>query len=110
MAIEFYSAFAGSRPIRLCEATRRLADQAIRGRYGRELDRYESLDADRIPGFGSMNDRQRYDAMIRLIAEQAPLRMMEGELLVGSATLKGAIDHIVPVYQAGKAVISSVSH
>lgn len=110
MAIEFYSAFAGSRPIRLCEATRSLADQAVRGRYGRELDGYEALDADRIPGFGTMNDRQRYDAMIRLIAERAPLRMMEGELLVGSATLKGAIDHIVPVYRAGKAVAGSVSH
>ena len=110
MAVEFYSAFAGSRPIRLREATRVLADRSIRGQYGRALDEYEPLDADMIPGFGAMNDRQRYDAMIRLIAQWAPLRMMEGELLVGSATLKGAIDHIVPVYRAGEPVMSSVSH
>lgn len=57
MAVEFYSAFAGSRPIRLREATRVLADQSIRGQYGRALDEYEPLDADMIPGFGAMNDR-----------------------------------------------------
>ena len=110
MSIEFYSALPGTRPVRLSEHTRYLADQSVRGFYGRALEEYEALDVSDIPDFDGMTKRQKYDAMIRLIAEKAPLRMMEGELLVGSATLKGAIGHVVPVFRDGKPVMYSVSH
>ena len=46
-----------------------------------------------------------YEEAVRLIALNAPLRIIDGEKIVGAATLKEAMRHIVPILRCG-----SISH
>ncbi|MDD4772147.1 MAG: pyruvate formate lyase family protein [Eubacteriales bacterium] len=110
MSIEFYSAFKGSRPVRLSEETRVFADEALHGRYGREAQETPYLAADDIEGFVTLSPYKKHDAMITLVAAEAPLRICDNELLCGSATLGGAIGHVIPVCYGGSVVMGSTSH
>lgn len=107
--MEFYSA-CGKRPIRLCEATRRFADDSLRHRYGLDTMRTPSIMMDDEPGFEDMTLLEQHDLCILRIVERAPIRICEGERLSGAATLGEAIRHVVPASFRGKAVLSSVSH
>jgi formate C-acetyltransferase len=80
---------------RLSAETRALAARAIAGEFGRQmkaadfaLSRAEAQ---------SLSPNMRYAKVVRLIAEKAPLRIVEGEKLVGSATLIEATRHVTPV-------------
>lgn len=94
---------------RLAPLTHQLADQALRGVWGRALlDLPLTLDGrDDLRG---VSDELRYAHCVKLIAEQAPLRILPGERIVGSATLRQAAFHNVPVYREGKPAFSSTSH
>ena len=107
--IRFASA-AGERPIRLSEATRRFCWDSLNGKYGRELEKSDHLTMRREEAEG-LSPYALYDMMISRIAREVPVRVIPGEMLAGSATLKAASRHVVPVlYEDGETVISSMSH
>ncbi len=107
--MEFFSAY-GKRPVRLCEATRRFADDSLRHRYGLDTIKTLSVAMDDEPGFETMTPLGRYDICIRRIAERAPIRICDEEKISGAATLGNAINHLVPATFRGENVFFSVSH
>ncbi len=95
----------GMRPVcRLPEATRRLAARALAGEFGRALSKAEFAIPDgffrRLPTPNAIAAEA-----VRLIGEQAPLRIVPGERLAGAATLQEASEHRIPLTNFG-----SVSH
>ena len=109
--MDFFTVSRTKRPMRLCEGTRAYAYRSLEERaYGREARANDCVCLDDIADLENMSDIARYDAAIRAIAERAPLRLCEGELLTGAATLGMAIDHLVPVKYHGSGVFQSISH
>ena len=107
--IEFRSA-STPRPVRLREETRQFAWESLRGKYGLELNRSDHLTMSRRDAEG-LSPYQLYDLLVRRIVREAPVRVIPGEMLAGSATLKAASRHIMPVlYEDGESVLASVSH
>ena len=107
--IHFGSA-ACERPVRLSEETRRFAWESLNGKYGRELIASDHLTMSRDEARG-LSAYQLYDRLIARIAREAPVRVIPGEMLAGSATLKAASRHIIPVlYEDGATIMESVSH
>ncbi len=105
----FYSPIKEGRPIRCSEQTRRFAKTSLDGTYGREAltHMFASLPA----SVGTMDARSQYDAAILAIAEQAPLRLVEGSYFCGSATFGAAIQHVVPASLDGvNPICGSISH
>ncbi|HEY3377572.1 MAG TPA: pyruvate formate lyase family protein [Armatimonadota bacterium] len=94
----------------LSPATHALAQRALDGEFGRTLvDLPLTLDADRDTLAGAQAET-RYAQGVRLIAAHAPVRIIAGERLVGSATLALAPRHALPIYQDGKPAFGSTSH
>lgn len=95
--------------MRLSPATREFALESLNGKYGAQAwEHYAvSLPQGSLDG---LSEYEKYDACIKAIAENAPLRYVPGELLSGSATLGMAITHQVPALCGGKAVMPGVSH
>lgn len=110
MEVEFFSEISIKRPKRLCDKTRQFAYDSLSGKYGRELKLNPILTADEIKDFDSLSDTKKYDVFITKIANESPLRICDGELICGSATLFHAIHHVVPVKYNDKFIFSSVSH
>ena len=106
----FHTAYKGGRPVCLSEETRAFAEESLRGKYGDETLKTPFVTMDDVAGFGEREDYDKYDEMIRRIAERAPVRVTEREKICGAATLGAAIDHLVPAFYAGKPVFSGVSH
>ncbi len=107
--IVFRSA-AGERPVRLREETRRLAFEYLSGKYGRELEASDHLTLRREEAAG-LSRYALYDLVVEKIAREAPVRLVPGEMLAGSATLKAASRHVMPVfYEDGEPVMEGVSH
>ena len=104
----FYSAI-GNRPIRLSEETRRLAYEYRCGKYGDMAAACPAVifDASEI---SSMAASDLYNAAILKIARTAPLRILDNELLSGSATLGLAIKYFVPATSEDRPLLQSVSH
>jgi len=98
------------RPVRLCEATRRFAYDSLNHRYGLDTRRTQSVSLDHIADYEAKSPLQRYDAAIAEIAANAPIRICEGELISGAATLGLAIHHCVPAVYKGEPVCGSISH
>lgn len=98
------------RPVRLCEATRRFAYDSLNHRYGLDTRQTQSVSLDHIANYEAMSPLQRYDAAIAEIAAAAPLRICEGELISGAATLGLSIHHCVPAVYKDAPVCGSVSH
>ena len=94
--------FAGA--IRLSQVTRDLAVRYLSGEMGRSV-KPASFSID--PHFlaASPTPNRHYAEAIRLIAEQAPLRILPGERLAGAATLREAAEHRIPLTD-----FSSISH
>ena len=89
---------------RLSKATRTLAARYLAGEIGRGMAPAAfAIDPDFFLQTPTSN--QIYAEAIRLIAEQAPLRILPGERLAGAATLKEATQHRVPLTAFG-----SISH
>jgi len=90
-------------PARLADATHDLAARALSGEHGRSMMEAEfALDEAAAAGVGP---NLRYAMACRLVAERAPLRILPGERVVGSATLLEA-----PRHQAPLTGLSSTSH
>lgn len=81
-------------PYRLSDITRDLALRALSGEHGREMKiadfRIEAENSDEM----TMN--KVYVDVVNQIAKTAPLRMIEGEKIIGSATLLEAANHGTP--------------
>lgn len=99
-----------ARPIRLCEKTRLFAAESLGHKYGLETKKTRGIPLDDIEGFESLTPCRKYDLAVRRIAETAPIRICDGELVSGSATLGAAISHLVPALYKGEALCRSISH
>ena len=89
---------------RLSDATRELAARAIAGEHGRAMEKAAfSIPPEFFLSIPTPN--RHYAEAVRLVAERAPLRIIDGEKIVGSATLLEAAFHRVPLTSYG-----SISH
>ena len=108
--MEFSSVNGIKRPVRLSEATRNFAYESLGHKYGLMTKENMSVSLDEIEGFESFTPIQKYDAAIMKIASEAPVRICDGELISGAATLGLAISHLVPATYGGNHVFWSNSH
>lgn len=108
--MEFYSQNEKKRPKRLTEKTRRFARDSLDGKYGREALKTPFVTLDGILGFESLTPTERYDLAVQKIAEEAPIRVCDGERISGAATLGLATKHYVPATYGGNSISLSVSH
>lgn len=109
--MEFFTVSKLKRPVRLTEKTRQFAYESLNDhKYGLDTAENYGVDVDDVNGFDSLDDNDRYDLAIRRISENAPIRICEGELVSGAATLGAGIDHCVPALHDGKIFLYSVSH
>ena len=65
---------------------------------------------DGIHGFDELDAEEKYSLCIDTIARNAPLRLIDGELVCGAATLGCAVQHQVPAARNGQILFGSVSH
>lgn len=110
MKIKFRTASKTPRPIRLSEEIRAWANDSLNGKYGDEVMKTPGVSLDDIESFEKLDNFDRYDLSVRRIAEQAPIRICEQELISGSATLGMAISHVVPATYNGSFWTWSISH
>lgn len=108
--MEFYSLTGRKRPVRLSEETRRFAFESLEHKYGLDTLKTPAVELDDSDTLAWMPDIVKYDCAIAVIAEKAPLRICEGELISGAATLGLAIDHQVPALLNGEPLFASISH
>ena len=108
--MEFFTQNKLKRPIRLSEATRQFAYDSLNRKFGLDTWKTPYIALDDVEGFDSMTELEKYDIAVRKIAEEAPIRICEGELISGAATLGIAIQHNVPVQYNDKTIWSSISH
>jgi len=107
--IEFRSA-ACERPIRLSEETRQFAYDSLTGKYGLALQETDHLTMQKAETEG-LSVYQIYDKVVTKIAKEAPVRIIPGEKLAGSATLLAASRHYMPVhYEDDSVVMGGYSH
>lgn len=106
----FFTSATEPRPVRLRESTRQWAWESLHGKYGDEARKTPAVCLDDIPGIESMDLLGRYNAAVRKIAEEAPLRLCPEERVCGAATLGDALYHHVPAVYRGESVCYSVSH
>ena len=108
--MKFYTQNGGKRPIRLSEQTRKFAYESLGRKYGLDTLKTDSISLDNIENFSVLSSLEKYNIAILKIAEEAPIRICEGERLSGAATLGLAIKHTVPATYNGTPVCSSISH
>ncbi|HOJ33199.1 MAG TPA: pyruvate formate lyase family protein [Candidatus Hydrogenedentes bacterium] len=101
--LPFGDVWRPSPPRRLSEVTHALAARALSGEHGRAL-RNAEFSLNELEVFGCSADK-RYAFACKAVAEKAPLRILPGERVVGSATLREAAGHATPV-----ANVPSTSH
>ncbi|MHB0939575.1 MAG: pyruvate formate lyase family protein [Armatimonadota bacterium] len=94
---------------RLSEETRALARQALEGTWGRALVDLP-LTLDDRSDLAELSPAMRRAYGIKLIAEQAPVRILPDERIVGATTLHACTKHMLPIYEDGKLAYPSVSH
>lgn len=94
---------------RLRAETIELSAQARSGRWGKELV-FMPLTLDGREDLNDASTGFRFACGVKLIAEQAPLRILPNELIVGASTLERATWHKLPVHENGELVFHSTSH
>jgi len=107
--MEFF-AVNGKRPRRLSDSTRRFAYESLHHKYGLQTKQIMDVVMDDIPGYELLTPMEQYDLAISRIVDTAPLRICEGEMLSGAATLGRAIYHRTPASFRGQAPFYAVSH
>ena len=108
--MEFFCGTGLQRPVRLSKETRDFAYRSLQGQYGEETWKTPAVSMDDVPGFAELDADEKYIRCIERIAENAPLRLIDGEKVCGAATLGRAIQHEIPALYGGEAVFPSVSH
>ncbi len=106
----FPTASNNPRPIRLKNSTRKWAWESLHGKYGDDTMVTRCVAVDDIKNFETLSDTAKYDAAIRRIAQESPIRICPEERICGAATLGDAIYHVVPASYREKTVFPSVSH
>ncbi|MBQ7714457.1 MAG: hypothetical protein IJT70_01155 [Clostridia bacterium] len=106
----FYSQNGLERPRRLSEKTRKFAADSLDRKYGLDTLKTKAIELDGIDGVPELSKIEKYDLAVRLIAERAPVRICEDEMISGAATLGFAIEHVVPATLGGDWIFPSVSH
>ena len=82
-------------PIRLSQQTHTFCRRALSGEFGKALAGTPcAIVTD--PDYPTMTRIEQYNACIKAIVEQAPIRLIDGELLGGSATFDLSRSHKVP--------------
>ena len=107
--MKFYTACSTPRPKRLSAKTRKFAFQSLAGKYGEAIKATPSIDIT-DKSWESLSNVDQYDLMIKEIVDKAPVRVIDEELVSGSATLFDATKHLIPVTYNGKHDYWSVSH
>lgn len=93
---------------RLPDVTRELAARTLAGEFGRQM---KPAAFELPPSVHAASPVRRYAALIRLIAELAPLRVVPFERLAGASTLLEATHHRTPATGTpGTPAIPSTSH
>ncbi len=108
--MKFFTSSLEERPINLSDEIRRWAWDSLQGKYGDEALQNLYVLMDDIEGFADLTPHQKHDLCIKRIAQTAPIRICEHELVSGSATLGYAIFHSIPAVFAQDIVYHSVSH
>ena len=108
--MQFPTASSIPRPIRLSESIREWAWESLHGKYGDDAVKNSCIMLDSIPDFENLSDTAKYDAAIKHIALESPIRICSEEKICGSATLGDAIKHVIPARYNGENIFSSVSH
>ncbi|MBO7406906.1 MAG: hypothetical protein J6V14_04685, partial [Clostridia bacterium] len=106
----FYTPQGFTRPARLPEETRKFAFESLDHKYGLDTRKTDAVVLDDVPGFEALGPYEKYDLAVRKIAQEAPVRICEGEKLSGAATLGAAIRHVVPATYKEQPVYFSISH
>lgn len=110
MKVKFRTASKTPRPIRLSEGIRKWAYDSLNGKYGDQTMLTPCVVLDDIEDFHLLDNFDKYDISIRRIAEQAPIRICDEELISGAATFGNAISHVIPATYNGKIWSYSISH
>lgn len=107
--MEFF-AVNGKRPTRLSEKTRLFAYESVNHKYGQDTKSTPAAIMDGYGNFEGLSGLEKYNAMIDCIAKTSPIRICDGEMISGAATLGYAINHFVPATFAGNLLLGSISH
>ncbi len=91
-------------PKRLSDITHALAQRGLSGEFGRATVS-AGVKLEDLMDVTGVSEEMRCAHAIEFIAERAPLRILPGERIVGSATYNEAVHHAIPIYNKG-----SVSH
>ena len=108
--MEFYAQNGNKRPVRLSDKTRQFAHDSLNRKYGLDTLKTRSVSLDDIEHFNELSNLQKHDLAIKRIAENAPIRICEGERISGAATLGLAIMHLIPATYNGAHLFRSTSH
>ena len=110
--MEFYTCSKHKRPIRLSEKTRRFAYESLNHKYGLDTEKTPHIDLNGIKNYAKLSPLERYNIAIYEIAAKAPVRICEGELISGAATLGDAKRHMLPAVHndVPRGYSSGVSH
>lgn len=108
--MEFYAQNGKQRPVRLSEATRKFAYESLNRKYGLDTLKTFGVSCEDVEEFDDLSDLEKHDLAIKMIAEQAPIRICETEKISGAATLAYAIYHRVPAYKNNDTFIWGISH
>lgn len=110
--MEFYTSSKYKRPIRLSEETRRFAYDSLNHKYGLDTDKTPNVDVSHIENYKNLSPLERYNLGVYEIVTKAPLRICDGELISGAATLSDAKDHLFPAAHKDiqRNYLSGVSH
>ena len=108
--MEFYAQNGNKRPIRLSDETRQFAYDSLNRKYGLDTLKTRSVSLDDVENFNELTALQKHDLAIKRIAENAPIRICEGEKISGAATLGLAIMHLIPATYNGAHLFRSTSH
>ncbi len=95
--MEFYTTFSAKRPVRLSEETRVFAYESLNHKYGLDTIQTPNISLNHIENYENMSDLEKYNTALFEIATKAPVRICDGELLSGAATLGDAINHQMPI-------------
>ena len=85
---------------KLSDSTHALCKRALGGEFGKAMSAHYCAIVD-SENYDKLSPWQQYNACLEAIVEQAPIRLVDGELLAGSATFDKAREHQVPAALAG---------
>lgn len=101
----------GERPVRLSAETRLFAFESLNRKYGLDTRKTMAVSIDDMEGFDRLPPLEQYDVALRRVAEQAPIRICDGEKLSGAATLGHPTSaEQMPISYHGNYLVAACSH